>query len=328
MRSWITNIIFRESSVYTYLLKFVGDYNNEINNINEYRNNKNLFKFYIKGNMALLLNLIHKGVYESLDDPKIIFEKSDVDTNLYINMNSKNSFKMENIAKSLSQKKMYNFRKNCLTNKLLIDYLNNDVVNIANNDKSPIKDKYNIKSIQKIKLKDTLMFKKKDFVSRWKHPEDDYAHNITVSFNENIEDFLLYRLFSPYLFTFNSGKTKIVNAELIDLSIVKITRNNYINYNNNIDNQLIKDINTVLSTLKILDTDSINYDIKFILWKNITKDESKYLLDIKYFDYKIPICSLYYLLLEYILIVITDPNDFKNQSKLDKIKLIQNILKN
>ena len=134
--------------------------------------------------MALLTNLLKLKYYKNLHDPNIEFDPSDIDTNLFIDISNNEGVHIENISKSLSQRFMYMYRRAFELNEGLIKYLTQTVVNIANMEENDIKKKYNIKSVQKIKCKDRLMYKNKNFVSRWKTNFDDNIHNIMISFNE------------------------------------------------------------------------------------------------------------------------------------------------
>ena len=139
IRSFITKIIFRETGIYKIILKFINNFNEEIQKINEYRQPDKLFKFYIKGNMALLVNLLNIGYYKDLKDPKIEFDPSDIDTNLFIDVSTTEGYHLENISKSLSQRMMYMYRKVFEMNKELIYYLNNQFVKIANTEANELK---------------------------------------------------------------------------------------------------------------------------------------------------------------------------------------------
>ena len=331
LRSFITKIIFKEPIIYNIILKCVYDFQLEINKINEYREKNNLFKFYVKGNMALLINLLNIGHYKGLNDENIKFDPSDIDTNLFIDISSKEGVHIENISKSLSQRLFYKYRRALESNEEFIEYLSNNVVDIGNNEISELKKKYKIKSIRKIKTEDRLMYKKKDFVSRWKTKFDDNKHNIMISFNETIESFLLYRLFVPYLVEFEDSTKKVINAELIDLSIVRIDPN--LSLYNSIEskNKIYDDINTVLKCVKndnVLPNFTNKYHLEQLLWDKIINDGERYIINITYSDLKINYASLYYLLFEYCLILINDPTDIKNNSKIEKIKLILDIFKN
>jgi hypothetical protein len=328
IRSFITKIIFRETGIYKIILKFINNFNEEIQKINEYRQQDKLFKFYIKGNMALLVNLLNIGYYKDLKDPKIEFDPSDIDTNLFIDVSTKEGNHLENISKSLSQRMMYMYRKVFEMNKELMYYLNNQVVKIANTEANELKEKYNIKSIKKITSKDRLMYKKKGFVSRWKTSNDDNFHNIIVSFNETIEEFMLYRLFVPYLIFFKDGTSKIINAELIDLSIVKIDPNlslYNVEYINNIHDKILLVIKYIKENKEIQDFNT-KYHLEQLLWNKIMNKPDEYIVNINYEGYKLPYVSLLYLLYEYSLILINDPKDIKNPTKINKIKLLLNVL--
>ena len=52
----------------------------------------------------------------------------------------------------------------------------------------------------------------------------------------------------------------------------------------------------------------------------------EYIVNINYEGYKLPYVSLLYLLYEYSLILINDPKDIKNPTKINKIKLLLNVL--
>jgi hypothetical protein len=208
-------------------------------------------------------------------------------------------------------------------------YLNNIVVDIANKETNELKEKYNIKSVKKIKAKDRLMYKNKNFVSRWKTPYDNNEHNIIISFNETIEEFMLYRLCVPYLVKFNDNTVRVVNAELIDLSIIRINPNLSLYKNIDMQKKIEDDIALVIKhirTNKELPDFNVKYHLEHLLWDKITKNEAKYLTHIEYYGYKLTYVSLLYLLYEYCLILINDPKDIKNPSKINKIKLILNVL--
>jgi hypothetical protein len=325
IRSFITKIIFRDINIYKLILEFINEYQKEIEMITEYRNYQDLFKFYIKGNMALMINLLKNGYYKDWNDPKIKFDPSDIDTNLFINSSVKNGAHLENITKSLSQKLFYKYRRILDKSTVLEEYLSEMVVNIANKEDDEIKKKYNIKNIKKIKLNDRLMYKKKGFVSRWKIPFDDFKHNIIVSFNETIEQFMLYRLFVPYIVEFEDGSNKIVNAELVDLSIVCIDPNLSLYKNPEMQNKIHDDVNKVIKSIKnntALPVFGHKYHLEQLLWNKIIKEKDEYLVKIDYFDYNLTYASLKYLLYEYCLILINDPTDIKNPAKIEKIKII------
>ena len=330
IRSFITKIVFRDINIYKLILEFINEFQKEIDGINVYRNSPNFFKFYIKGNMALLINLLEAGYYKNLSDPRIKFDPSDIDTNLFINISSEQGIHLENISKSLSQRLFYKYRRVLEMNKELITYFGETVVDIANKEESDVKNKYKIKSIKKIKLNDRLMYKKKGFVSRWKMPFDDYKHNIIVSFNETIDKFMLYRLFIPYLVEFEDGSNKIINAELADLSIVGIDPNLSLYTNPEMQKKILKDINDVIKSIKN-DTNLPNfghsYHLEQLLWSKIINKED-YLVKINYLEYDITYASLKYLLYEYCLILINDPTDIKNPAKIEKIKIILDVFRN
>jgi hypothetical protein len=330
IRSFITKIVFRDINIYKLILQFINEFQKEIEGINVYRNSPNFFKFYIKGNMALLINLLEAGYYKNLDDPKIKFDPSDIDTNLFINVSSDQGVHLENISKSLSQRLFYKYRRALEMNKELIKYFGETVVEIANKEESDVKKKYKIKSIQKIKLNDRLMYKKKGFTSRWKMPFDDYKHNIIVSFNETIDKFMLYRLFIPYLVEFEDGSNKVINAELADLSIVGIDPNLSLYTNPEMQKKILKDINDVIKSIKN-NTDLPNYGHSYhleqLLWSKIINKED-YLVKINYLEYDIIYASLKYLLYEYCLILINDPTDIKNPAKIEKIRIILDVFRN
>jgi hypothetical protein len=335
IRSFITKTIFKNSGIYNIIFTFVNKYYEEIMKNNEYRQNNNLFNFYIKGNVSLLFNLCNNKYYKNIDDPQIPFDKSDLDTNLYIDISSDVGYHLVNISKSLSQKLMYYFRKILCKNFEFIKYLNTDVVDIANNDiSSEIKKKYNIKSIKKLQKKDILMYKHKDFKSRWETNYDNQAHNIIISYNETIPDFLLYRLLIPYLVTFYDGNTKVINAELIDLSIIKINPKLSLYNTPKVQNNINFDINTIIDFVKndkpiSYSSFKYTYNSHYLLWDKITTNKDKYIINIKYNSYdNLYFCSLHYLLFEYCLILINDKNDLKNESKIQKIKLILDVFKN
>ena len=330
IRSFITKIVFRDINIYKLILQFINEFQKEIDGINVYRNSPNFFKFYIKGNMALLINLLEIGYYKNLNDPRIKFDPSDIDTNLFINISSEQGIHLENISKSLSQRLFYKYRRVLEMNKELIAYFGETVVDIANKEESDVKNKYKIKSIKKIKLNDRLMYKKKGFVSRWQMPFDDYKHNIIVSFNETIDKFLLYRLFIPYLVEFEDGSNKIINAELADLSIVGIDPNLSLYTNPEMQNKILKDINDVIKSIRN-NTDLPNfghsYHLEQLLWSKII-NKRDYLVKINYLEYDITYASLKYLLYEYCLILINDPTDIKNPAKIEKIKIILDVFRN
>lgn len=330
IRSFITKIVFRDINIYKLILQFINEFQKEIDGINVYRNSPNFFKFYIKGNMALLINLLETGYYKNLNDSRIKFDPSDIDTNLFINISSEQGIHLENISKSLSQRLFYKYRRVLEMNKELIAYFGETVVDIANKEESDVKNKYKIKSIKKIKLNDRLMYKKKGFVSRWKMPFDDYKHNIIVSFNETIDKFMLYRLFIPYLVEFEDGSNKIINAELADLSIVGIDPNLSLYTNPEMQKKILKDINDVIKSIKN-NTDLPNfghsYHLEQLLWSKII-NKNDYLVKINYLEYDITYASLKYLLYEYCLILINDPTDIKNPAKIEKIKIILDVFRN
>lgn len=345
VKDYITGLFYRDETVYELLFPLIEDLYKEIEKNKQYRGTavKNL-AFYIKGTLGLLLDLYRLGHIPSLKNPH--FSLSDIDAVLLFNVNTPEHIRthLENVLKSIFQRLFYMHRLILENNRSLIRYMRA----IGENYKPYAHP--NIMNIRKIKRYDSIKYKKKDFVSKWKKPSDDERHNITIRINETIEnkDFFLYRLWAPFSAMLKSGRIVKVEIELVDVSLQKIFDVTKIPSDKLFDDiekvrkafcakkndaiSIMKTVESIREFYKVAPEDIHVYDLHLEMWHRV-KSGKEYLADVKFKSrrfpnrqYTLPVTTLKYQFVENIIILINDPTDVKTQKRITKIKILLDYL--
>ncbi len=338
IKTYIRKIIFRHEFIYDFILPILNEYNTEINKL--ISNNLNM---YVTGNTSLIINLDDykdKFTENEFEIYYKLFEKSDIDVNVIINLNDlihNNSIKnYKNTIRILTQKLLYKYKHILLNNQMfmyyiryyIIDYLKNDDEFMKNND---------IKSIRKNKMYNQIKYENKNIKSL---NDDNILSDIFIRINEELrfnkdEMIDLYRIMVPYQCELNNTKNIIsIWAELIDITIKEIKINYDINYIKTISDKIEQIINIFNENIRQNKTTNIEdipktndtFNITQIMWL-LSKDNTLYIHQKFYNNLYINSLTLKGYIYENILIILNTPNDPKTYNRINRITFILNILK-
>ena len=336
-KALITNLFYTDETVYKILLPLVNEVYIEIEKNKKIRGSEiSNLEFYIKGTIGLVLALFKSGHITSLKNKH--FPLTDIDAVLLFNVDTPNRNHYENIMKSIFQRICYKYRYFFERNKKLI----NRFYQIE----KEFKPTGNFKSIRKIKLFDSLKYKKKGFQSPWKRDFDDNKHHVKLRINENIEgkDFFLYRLWAPYSVMLNDGRIKKINVELVDISLQKVSnikkipslqifrdieklrRSFFTSPRDADDVPVLRTVEAIRNIYPQKTEEGHIYDLHLEMWHRIRDLEKNYITTLLYNGIILPITSLKYQLIENMMILLNDPNDPKTTKRIKKIRILLSYL--
>jgi hypothetical protein len=326
----VIKMVFRHEFIYDFLLPMLDEYNKEIekkikgdDNINY--NNMNL---YISGGTSLIINLEEyksKFTNDELELYDTLFEKSDIDASIIINIDNENDKKYKDIIRLIAQRLLYKYKEILLNNNMFIYYIKHYVTDYLNSN-NEFKTTYNVKNISKKKLSNKIKYENKGYVSKWSIT-DDLPDDIFIRINENFKPMHdLYRLMLRYDLMLNDNNIVNMWVELIDISITEITIKP-----NEIElikiHKIIKNIKNIFNEnlrLKkettIDDIPKINeqYDICKILWI-LAKDNDVYITKKEYNNLYINVLTIEGYIYESILIILNTPEDLKTNKRIKRL---------
>ena len=304
-----------------------------------FKSNKllDVIKIVIVGGSSLILSL-YKYI-DVFDDEDYQFynslEKSDLDIHIFIkDENDKQS------CRSISEKVMFKYKEQLLTNIMFIYYLHTYVTDYLN-EKDDFKNENNVKKIRKILVTNNLKYedtekRKNAFDLPINQVKDDIFIRISENnkYSETSIPIDLYRLLTNYEATLNNEKKLSIWVELIEIELITISH-----INDNDFNKAIKNIENIIKIIEINILENKNTDVEDIpktnnfyiinniLFKLIEKNDNQFIHEVDFNDIKVIVLTVKGYLYENILILLNTPDDPKTKNRLKKVQSIIKILK-
>lgn len=330
----IIKIIFRHEFIYDFLLPMLDEYNKKIKN--NAKINYNNINVYISGGTSLIINLEEYKSNFTINEFKlynILFEKSDIDAVIIINIDNENDKIYKDIIRGISHEILYKYKEQLLNNTMFIYYITHYVTNFLNKNEE-FKTKYNVKNISKRRLSNKIKYENKQYVSKFSETDDTYD-DIFIRINENFKPGQdLYRLMLRYDCILNDEKKVNVWAELIDIAIKEITINLGEIELTKI-HKVIKNIKNIFdenirvkkeTTIDDIPKTNEQYDISKILWV-LAKNNDEYITKKEYNNLNINVLTIDGYIYENILIILNTPEDPKTEKRMQRLQFILTILK-